>query len=89
MRRETEITKLLGNSTASSKTRSGQEYNNAHLWDLTGTNRYQALVITDTGDSDLDFVWTGTQPDGTAYDPLGGILVNDVRVGRSPQTSSS
>jgi len=63
--------------------------NNAHLWDLTSTNRYQALAITDTGDLDIDFVWTGTQPDGTAYYPLGGILVNNVRVGRSPQTSSA
>jgi hypothetical protein len=60
--------------------------NNAHLWDLTGTNRYQSLSITDTGDLDIDYVWTGTQPDGTADEPLGGVSLMG-GVGRSPQTS--
>ena len=63
--------------------------NNAHLWNQTGTNRYQSLAITDTGDLYIEYVWTGTQADGTAYFPLGGILGNNVRVGRSPQTAAA
>jgi hypothetical protein len=62
---------------------------NAHLWDHAGTNRYEALVITDTGDTNIEFVWTGTQSDGTADYPLGGTVGNNAGVGRSPQTSSS
>jgi hypothetical protein len=63
--------------------------NNAHLWSQAGTNRYQALAITNTGDLYIEHVWTGTQADGTSFDPLGGNLFDNVRVGRSPQTSSS
>ena len=61
--------------------------NNAHLWDVTGTNRYQSLARTDTGDLNTSYVWTGTQPDGTAYEALGGASLMG-RVGRSSQTSS-
>lgn len=62
--------------------------NNAHLWGLTGINRYQSLAITDAGDLNIDLVWTGTQADGTAHGPLGGGSLMG-RVGRSPQTSSA
>ncbi len=62
--------------------------NNAHLWDFTSTNRYQALAITDLGLLAIGYVWTGTQPDGTAYEALGGASLMG-RVGRSQQTSSA
>jgi hypothetical protein len=61
--------------------------NNAHLWHLTGINRHQSLAITNTGDTVIDYVWTGTQSDGTDDEALGGFSLSG-RVGRSSQTSS-